>query len=74
MKQYVTEIRAIDPLTGDLKRWVGPNVPGESFEDAARYCQENGLGYCEVTGEFVGEIPWELAQFATTLFDDSIQN
>lgn len=56
MKLWVTEIRAIDPLTGELKTYGGPNVPGINQADAERYCREN-LGMCKVLGELVAEIP-----------------
>jgi len=56
MKKYCTEIRAIDPKTGELKTWAGPNVPGVSFATARQYCRKNGLGYCKVTGELVAHI------------------
>ena len=51
MNVYVTEIKAIDPTTGEMLVWAGPNVPGDSFEAAEKYCQENGLGYCKVVGQ-----------------------
>lgn len=35
----------------------GPNVPGISFEDAQRFCEENGLGYCHIDGILSKEIP-----------------
>lgn len=58
MKLWVTEIRAIKPGTeDDLRRYGGPNVPGISAKDAQDYCERNGLGYCEVLGELVAEIP-----------------
>ena len=57
MRMWVTEIKAIDPITGELKLWSGPNVPGINYEDAERYCQQNELGYCCVLGELVAEIP-----------------
>ena len=53
---FTTSIKALDPLTGVMKTWCGPHVPGISFRDAERYCQENGLGYCKVTGILVAEI------------------
>jgi hypothetical protein len=34
MKHWSTTIRAIDPITGDLKLWNGPSVLGISFDDA----------------------------------------
>ncbi len=57
MKQYLTEIKAIDPVDGEIKTFAGPNVPGITFADAEVYCQNNGLGYCKVIGELVAEIP-----------------
>jgi hypothetical protein len=57
MKLWCTEIEAKDPFTGQLKKWCGPEVPGICHNDAERYCQDNGLGYCKVTGELVAEIP-----------------
>jgi hypothetical protein len=56
MKIYTTMIKAIDPRDGELKSWAGPNVPGISFADARWYCDNNGLGYCEIHGELVAEI------------------
>lgn len=54
---WVTEIKAIDPNDGVLKSWCGPNVPGINHEDAVRFCQNDGLGYCRVIGELTAEIP-----------------
>lgn len=54
---YCTEIRAINPVTGQLSTWAGPNVPGISFKTAEEYCQQNGLGYCKVIGRAIAEIP-----------------
>lgn len=47
---FATQIQAINPLTGELTLFAGPNVPGICFSDAENYCQNNGLGYCKVTG------------------------
>jgi len=52
MLYWITEIHALNP-EGHLKKWCGPAVPGISREDAERYCQENGLGYCRVVGILV---------------------
>lgn len=54
---WVTEIHAIDPRDGEMKVWCGPDVPGINHDDAVNYCQQNGLGYCQVLGELMGEIP-----------------
>lgn len=56
-KIWATELRAICAITGDLKTFSGPNVPGINWADANDYCQNNGLGYCFVVGELVCEIP-----------------
>lgn len=53
MKQYTTIIKALDPSDGKMKVWQGPFIPAESFEKAREYCDNNGLGYCEVHGELV---------------------
>ena len=57
MNLYTTEIKAINPATGYIVLWSGPNIPGISFADAEDYCQKNGLGYCKVTGVLYSEIP-----------------
>lgn len=36
-------------------KWQGPHVPGTSLEDAQRYCNEHGMGYCRVIGELIAE-------------------
>jgi len=56
MKLFTTQIKAIDPRDGKLKTYSGQHVPGLSFEDAEMYCQQNGLGYCKVTGELITEV------------------
>ncbi len=48
MRFWGTEIRAIDPMDGEMKTWGGPVVPGITYKDAKRYCRDNGLGYCKV--------------------------
>lgn len=48
---WATEIKAIDPVDGEMKTWVGPHVEGTTTEEAKQYCQDNGLGYCDVVGQ-----------------------
>lgn len=57
MRHWTTTIQAIDPLDGEIKTWGGPNVPGINWQDAKDYLQRNGLGYCDIDGELVEEIP-----------------
>lgn len=59
MKLWTTTISAIDPMDGTLKKWIGPNVPGETRESAFSYCQKNGLGYCEISGQLIATIDQE---------------
>lgn len=57
MKTFLTEIRAIDPLDGELKTFGGPDIISLSPKLAENYLQLNGLGYCKVIGELVSTIP-----------------
>ena len=57
MKLYCTEIKAIDPVDGELKTYGGPRIPAISFQDAEDYCHNNGLGYCRVIGVLMAVIP-----------------
>jgi hypothetical protein len=57
MNLYATKIKALSPIDGDMKTYCGPHVPGISFADAQDYCERNGLGYCEVDGVLISEIP-----------------
>lgn len=60
-KIWTTEIWAVnhtryfDPARGFPIKWQGPYVPGTSIEDAQRYCDTNGMGYCRVVGELIEE-------------------
>lgn len=71
MNLYVTEIQAIDPRTGEMKRWGGPDVPGLTHAMAEEYCQQNGLGYCKVIGLLVAVVP-TLANGVTPDWDNMI--
>jgi hypothetical protein len=51
MKYYSTELKAIDPLTGELLKWVGPIIPAISWSHAEDFCQNNGFGYLTITGQ-----------------------
>lgn len=57
MKTWCTEIRAVNPLTGELSTFGGPNVQAPTWALAEEYCQNNGLGYCRIVGELIAEIP-----------------
>ena len=56
MKTWITEIQAYDPMDRCLKSWSGPTITADDFYSAMQYCQENGLGYCKVVGQLVGEV------------------
>lgn len=53
---FCTEIQAIDPLTGEMKEWCGPNIQAISWQMAEQHCREK-LGYCKVVGILESEIP-----------------
>jgi hypothetical protein len=53
---FYTTIQAICPITGDLKTFAGPKVPGIDIASANQYCQDNGLGYCHVQGQSIETI------------------
>jgi hypothetical protein len=57
MKKWLTELRAIDPGTGELKTWCGPDIEAPTATLAREYCDNNGLGYLTVIGELLVEIP-----------------
>lgn len=57
MKLYLTEIKAICPKSGEIKKYCGPNIKAISPKLAQEFCDNNGLGYCEIIGELVSEIP-----------------
>ena len=65
---YGTEITALQPITGELRRYGGPHVPGISVEDAQEYCNRN-IGYCKVIGQLIAEIGTK-ADGITPDFDD----
>ena len=53
IKLWVTQIRAISQVDGELRVFDGPLVPGVTRSDAERYCQEHGLDYVEVLGMLI---------------------
>jgi len=57
VKLFTTQLKAINPATGEISTFCGPHIPAISIEDAQDYCDNNGLGYCVVIGELVAEIP-----------------
>lgn len=71
MKLWVTEIKAYDPYSNELKTYGGPNVPALTHGDAEDYCQDNGLGYCKVLGELIAEIPCKKGSYEPD-FDNMI--
>lgn len=68
---YLTEIRAYDPLTGQMKNWCGPQVEALSWSLAEEYCRLY-MGYCRVIGEWVGDV--EFSTNKETNFVDTSLN
>lgn len=55
MKNFLTKIVAINPKTGKLSNWAGPEVEAGNKDEARRQLDETGRGYCQVVGEKKGE-------------------
>jgi len=53
---WITEIKAVDPATGEIETWAGPRIQADTKEDARNYCDSNGLGYCKIIGKFISEV------------------
>lgn len=77
MKIWLTEIKALDPLTDEMKTWGGDNVAAPTFQMAQQWCNEN-KGYLKVIGEFIAEIPCKEgtyeADFSKMVDYDNTQN
>jgi hypothetical protein len=56
MKIWITQFRAPDARTGEVKTWCGENVEAPTWELAQQWCYEN-RGHLKVIGELVAEIP-----------------
>lgn len=54
--KFTTEIKAIGS-DGELHTYNGPIIDSISFNLAQQWCENNGLGYCHVTGILVATIP-----------------
>ena len=55
--KFITQIRAVDPLNGELRTWAGPEINAISWSLAEQYLQNNGLGYCKIVGVLHSEFP-----------------
>ena len=77
MKLWVTEIRAIEPHTGELLTWGGEYVQAPTLELAREWCRKN-KGYLNIIGELVAEIPCKNgtleADFSKMIDYENIQN
>lgn len=56
MRLWVTEFKALDAKTGELKTWGGENIPALTWKMAQEWCYNNA-GHLKVIGELVAEIP-----------------
>lgn len=63
MKIWITTIYAKCAQTGEMKTFCGPNIKAISAKLAHEYCQNNGLGYCEILGQLTSEIPCKEGTF-----------
>lgn len=63
MKIWLTELMAIDPKSGELKKWCGDDIEAPTHELAQKWCEENDKGYLKVIGKLVAEIPCKKNSF-----------
>lgn len=54
---FLTKLRAIDPVDGELKTWGGPYIEAISWKDAQEQIKE--LGYLELDGVLWSEIDFK---------------
>lgn len=55
-KLWVTELKAIDVVSGELIGYAGEHVIGETIEEAEQWCIKH-KPYLKVIGRLVAEIP-----------------
>lgn len=53
IKCYTSEVKAIDPKSGEMKTWPGMLAHGETQEEAQASLDKGGFGYCKITGEWI---------------------
>lgn len=64
MKKWTTTIYAKSPTgNGEIRKYCGPIIEAPSRTLAFEYCQKNGLGYCFVDDELVGEVDAATGKF-----------
>jgi len=77
MKIWITEIKALDPASGEMKTYGGDNIEAPTFQMAQNWCNEN-KGYLKVIGELIAEIPCKKgtyeADFSKMVDYDKTQN
>lgn len=57
MRTFSTYIKAVNPNTGDVDLFCGPNIEGPSAQWAREFCDSNGLGYLFIGDELIAIIP-----------------
>lgn len=60
--KFTTELLAIDPLDGDLKKWAGPYIEAVSWKHAEYICQNTERGYLRVTGMLDSEVDFDTGE------------
>jgi hypothetical protein len=55
MKLFCTRFRAIDPKTGELATWTGPNIPAISWNHAEEI-RDRDYPYLTIDGQLRSEI------------------
>lgn len=54
--KFTTELNAVDPRDGGVKKWMGPYIEAQSFEEAEQFIKKHGMGYLIIIGKLEEEI------------------
>lgn len=62
VKMWSTQLKAIDPSTGELATYMGDNIEAPTLELAQEICNTTGRGYLTVIGQLIAEIDEETGE------------
>lgn len=60
---YLTELKAVCPITSEIKTYAGIRIVAESWDNAEEYCKKNGLCYLNVIGKLIAEVNFDLTNY-----------
>lgn len=66
MKWFATIIQAVDWRTGEICRYQGPKIHAANADSAQYFCDTHGMGYCEVSHEWLMDALFVEHEMATS--------